>query len=257
MTRVLIGTSGWQYDDWKGRFYPKDLPKTRWLEAFAAIFPTVEVNNSFYRLPEESAFTRWRAQTPRGFVVTVKANRFITHIKRMRESEDALELFWSRCLTLGDKLGPILFQFPPRFRADLERLRTFLELLPRGIRAAFEFRDDSWHTEEMFTLLDEAEAAHVVADWPDGHSPVRVCGGWSYVRFHKGSKMRSTYPRRKLAEWADTIAGLPAREVFVYFNNDPGGAAVRNAVTLTELLADRGADVSGPHSARYGSRLAS
>ena len=243
---ILVGTSGWQYDDWRGRFYPKALPTSRWLEHFSSVFPTVEVNNSFYRLPNESAFDRWRALTPEDFVVTVKASRYITHIKRLRESAQPLELFWSRCTRLGAKLGSVLFQLPPRFAADVPRLRAFVGLLPEGMRAAFEFRDRSWETDEVFSILDDAGAALVLPDWPDREPDLRVCGGWSYVRLHKGSRVRPGYSRTKLARWADRFADLGSLDAYVYFNNDTGGAALRNAATFTQLLVDRGVDVRGP-----------
>lgn len=243
---VIVGTSGWQYDDWRDRFYAKNLPKARWLEHFSSVFPSVEVNNSFYQLPRESAFVRWREQTPPGFIVTVKANRFITHIKRLRDCAEPLELFWSRCVLLGDKLGPILFQMPPRFGADHDRLRGFVRLLPKPMRAAFEFRDASWETDETFEILDGAGAAFVIADWPDREAVVRVTGGWSYVRLHKGGKIRPGYSRRKLERWADALRALPASETFVYFNNDTGGAALRDAVALSGMLERRGVRVRGP-----------
>jgi uncharacterized protein YecE (DUF72 family) len=243
---VIIGTSGWQYDDWRGRFYPKDLSKTSWLAYFSRVFPSVEVNNSFYQLPRESAFARWREQTPSGFVVTVKANRFITHIKRLKDCGEPLELFWSRCVLLGDKLGPILFQLPPRFAADHERLRAFIRLLPKQMRAAFEFRDQSWETEETYDILDGAGAAFVIPDWPDREPPIHVTGGWSYVRLHKGGKIRPGYSRRKLERWADVLRELGAEQTYVYFNNDTGGAALRDAVTLTGMLTRRGVPTQGP-----------
>lgn len=243
---ILVGTSGWQYDDWRGRFYPKELPKTRWLDYFAARFPTVEVNNTFYRLPEERSFDRWRDGTPADFVITVKANRFITHIKRMKDSADALETFWSRASRLGDKIGPVLFQLPPRFRADHERLAAFCELLPSQMRAAFEFRDPEWETPQTYEILDRAGASFVLADWPQREAPDVVCAGWSYVRFHKGSTVRVSYSAAKLRRWADRLAAMGADPVYVYFNNDPGGAALRDARTLTKLLAERAMDVRGP-----------
>lgn len=243
---IIVGTSGWQYDDWRGRFYPERLPTAEWLRYFSRVFPSVEVNNSFYRLPDERAFDRWREIPPADFVVTVKANRYITHIKRLRDAAEPLDLFWTRCRRLGDKLGPILFQLPPRFAVDVERLRAFVALLPRSMRAAFELRDRSWETEAVFDVLDEAGAAFVIAEWPDRDVTVRLCGGWSYVRFHKGSRHRAIYTRTKLARWADRIVELGTDDVYVYFNNDPGGAALRNAVTITELLRERGADVRGP-----------
>lgn len=237
---IYIGTSGWQYDDWRGRFYPPKLPKSGWLEYFADRFPTVEVNNTFYRLPEESAFVRWRELTPRDFVVTVKASRYLTHIRRLREAREPLKLFWSRARRLGPKLGPVLFQLPPRFPVNPPLLREFCRLLPPTIRAAFEFRDTSWEVDETYETLEGAGAAFVLADWPAARVPEVVTGGWSYIRFHKGTKLTPGYPRAKLRRWADRIAEMPAADVFVYFNNDTGGAALRDAVTLAEMLADRG-----------------
>jgi uncharacterized protein YecE (DUF72 family) len=245
---IHVGTSGWQYDSWQPRFYPRGMAKDAWLRFFADVFPTVEVNNSFYRLPDERAFVRWREQTPRSFIVTVKANRFITHIKRLRECAEPVQLFWSRCLALGDNLGPILFQLPPRFAADHERLDAFCELLPKQMRAAFEFRDPSWESDETYGILDRFGAAFVLADWPTHAAPDVVTGGWSYVRLHKGGPVRPGYTRRKLAAWAKRLEAMPSKETFVYFNNDTGGAALRDAVTLTEMLTDRGVDVSGPRT---------
>ncbi len=241
MERVHVGTSGWQYRDWRGAFYPERLPQREWLPYFAASFETVEVNNSFYRLPERSTFERWRAQTPPGFIVTVKASRFITHLKRLLDPEDPLTLFWERATGLGDRLGPVLFQLPPRFRADVGRLERFLAALPNGIRPAFEFRDDSWLTDEVFGLLDAAGAALV---WPDrfgtGSERLPLVGGWAYVRFHQGNEHGPDYPRELLEGWASRIAATDAREGFVYFNNDPTGAAIRDARTLIGLLEAHG-----------------
>jgi uncharacterized protein YecE (DUF72 family) len=239
-----VGTSGWQYRDWRGRLYPNDLPTGRWLETFAAAFRTVEVNNSFYRLPPEATFRAWTERTPADFLFAVKASRFITHVKRLKEPHEPLKLFWSRARPMRPKLGPVLFQMPPRFPADPPRLATFLSALPKTIQAAFEFRDPSWETDEVFALLDGAGAAFVLADTPGARVPDVVTGGWSYARFHKGRPAAPGYPSRKLARWADRLAAIDG-DVFVYFNNDTGGAAVRDAVTFTRLLAERGVEVAG------------
>ncbi|HEV2907495.1 MAG TPA: DUF72 domain-containing protein, partial [Actinomycetota bacterium] len=145
---VLVGTSGWQYDDWRERFYPKDLPKSEWLRYFSEAFPTVEVNNTFYQLPKEETFVAWREASADGFLVTVKASRYITHLRRLRDCRDPVRLLWSRCRRLGKKLGPVLFQLPPNFKADVDLLRGFLRLLPKSMRPAFEFRHPSWENEE-------------------------------------------------------------------------------------------------------------
>ena len=237
---VLIGTSGWQYDDWRGRFYPKDLPKSRWLPYVSEAFPTVEVNNTFYQLPREETFVSWRAASADGFLVAIKASRYITHIRRLRECRDPVRLLWSRCRRLGKKLGPVLFQLPPNLKADVGLLESFLRLLPKTMRAAFEFRHASWQSDEARAALDHAGCALVLADRPGARVPNVITGGWSYIRFHQGSPLTPGYPRSKLRRWADRIAEMASRDTFVYFNNDTGGAAVRDARTLTELLQDRG-----------------
>jgi uncharacterized protein YecE (DUF72 family) len=233
---VHVGTSGWQYADWRGTFYPRDVPQRRWLEYFASHFRTVELNNSFYRLPERASFERWREQTPDGFIVAVKASRFITHLKRLREPGEPVELLWERATGLGERLGPVLFQLPPRFPAEAERLRRLLTALPRGMRPAVEFRDPSWHTDEVFGLLDDAGAALVWPDRPGLRHTLPVTGGWLYVRFHQGTETGPGYRREKLRRWASRIAAAEADEAFIYFNNDPTGAAIRDARTMIELL---------------------
>jgi uncharacterized protein YecE (DUF72 family) len=237
---VHVGTSGWQYRDWRGAFYPRELPQREWLPYFASHFETVEVNTSFYRLPERATFERWREQTPPGFIVTVKASRFITHLKRLKDPEEPVALFWERAAGLGDRLGPVLFQLPPRFQADLDRLRRFLGVLPTELRPAFEFRDDSWLTDEVFAMLDAAGAALVWPDRPGAKADLPVIGGWLYVRFHQGTRAGPDYRRAKLRRWASRIAAAGASEAFVYFNNDPTGAAIRDARTMIELLEARG-----------------
>jgi uncharacterized protein YecE (DUF72 family) len=243
---IHIGTSGWQYDSWRGTFYPPDAPTSRWLEYFAARFPTVEVNNSFYRLPSESTFRSWRDRTPDGFVMAVKASRYLTHIRRLKDPKGPVDLFWSRARELGNRLGPVLIQLPPRFGCDLERLEGLLSVLPKEMRAAVEFRDPSWEVKQVYDLLDARGAALVLPDRPGARVPDVVTGGWSYVRFHQGRPGAPGYPRDKLRRWAGRIAKTAASDVFVYFNNDPGGAALRDAVTLTGLLEERGCDVAGP-----------
>jgi uncharacterized protein YecE (DUF72 family) len=241
--RATIGTSGWVYADWRGRFYPEGVPQRAWLGWFAQRFPTVEVNASFYRLPTPATFERWREETPDGFTFAVKASRFITHIRRLRDAAEPVETFWDRSLLLGEKLGPVLFQLPPGFSADVDLLRAFLRTLPRGMLPAFEFREASWDAPQVLAALEAANAAWVLADRPGTRVSPHVTGGWSYVRFHQGTRAGPGYRRAKLRRWADRLAALPADRAFVYFNNDPGGAAVRDARTLTELLEERGVPV--------------
>jgi uncharacterized protein YecE (DUF72 family) len=248
-----VGTSGWQYASWKGTFYPRGLPQRAWLGHYATVFPTVEVNNSFYRLPEEGTFDKWRGETPRRFLFVVKASRYITHVRRLRDCRDPVELFWSRARRLGDKLGPVLFQLPPNFRADPDVLREFLRLIPREMRAAFEFRDDSWRQEAVIDLLEGAGAAWVLADRPGWRVPDIVTGGWSYVRFHQGRDQHPGYTRDKLRRWADRLLAQTAADTFVFFNNDQLAAAPADGRTLIELLQERGGRVAQPAAGQAAS----
>jgi uncharacterized protein YecE (DUF72 family) len=243
---IWVGTSGWQYASWKNRFYPKEVPQRAWLEFYTTRFPVVEVNNSFYMLPKEATFDRWRDSSPEGFLFVVKASRYITHIRRLREAKDPVDTFWSRATRLGEKLGPILFQLPPNLRADPALLKDFLGVLPGEMRPAFEFRDDSWRVEEVYELLDRAGAAWVMADRPGWHVPNIVTGGWSYIRFHQGRATHPAYSRRKLRAWARRIAGLDARDVFAFFNNDAMAAAPSDAAALMELLVETDQEVALP-----------
>ncbi|HEX8100635.1 MAG TPA: DUF72 domain-containing protein [Actinomycetota bacterium] len=244
---IYVGTSGWQYGSWKGgAFYPKGLPQRAWLSHYVTKFPVVEVNNSFYQLPKETTFDKWRVETPVDFLFVIKASRYITHIRRLRNAKDSVDLFWSRATRLGPKLGPVLFQLPPKFRADATLLRDFLALLPPEIKAAFEFRDDSWVNDEVCQLLDRAGAAWVLPDRPGARVPTIVTGGWSYLRFHQGRSFHPKYSRSKLRSWADRIAELPARDTYIFFNNDPLAAAPADAQTLMELLRTRGQQVAEP-----------
>lgn len=233
---IHVGTSGWQYRDWRGVLYPEGLAQPRWLGRYAKEFSVVEVNNSFYRLPELATFERWRSETPPGFTFVVKASRYLTHLKRLKDAEDGVRLFVERARGLGPKLGPVLFQLPPRFPVDVERLRAFLAWLPGDLRAAWEFRDPSWVADDVLTLLDQTGCAFVLPDRPGFRGPLLVTGGWSYVRFHQGSHVGPDYRRDKLRRWAERIATLPARDVWVFFNNDPTGAAVRDARFLRDVL---------------------
>jgi uncharacterized protein YecE (DUF72 family) len=236
---IWIGTSGWQYRHWKGTFYPEKLPQREWLRHYSHRFPIVEVNNSFYRLPNEASFDRWRDESPPGFVFVLKASRYITHIRRLRDPKDPVELFWSRAVRLEEKLGPVLFQLPPRFRADAALLRAFLAVLPGKMRAAFEFRDDSWQHEEVLTALDQAGAAWVLADRPGVRIQPILTGGWSYIRFHQGRAFHPGYTRQKLRSWADRIIEVGAKDTYAFFNNDALGAAPEDAQTLADLLREK------------------
>jgi uncharacterized protein YecE (DUF72 family) len=243
---IIVGTSGWQYSQWKGLFYPKDVPQRDWLPFFSERFPAVEINNTFYMLPREEVFDGWRKRSAEGFTFAVKASRYITHVRRLRDCREPLRRFWTNTRHLGPKLGPVLFQLPPNLRADLDLLRSFIDLLPKDMRAAFEFRHPTWESGEVHEALDRVGCALVLADRPGARVAPVITGGWSYVRFHQGRRMAPGYPREKLRRWAKRLAGIESAETWVFFNNDPQGAAVRDAVTLTDLLAGRGASVRGP-----------
>jgi len=238
--RVWIGCSGWNYAHWRERVYPKGLPPSRWLGHYATLFNTVEVNSTFYRLPSRTAVASWVAQTPPDFVFTVKASRYLTHIKRLTDLGPGLERFHERIepLVESPKLGPVLWQLPESFHRDDDRLAGALEALPRG-RHCFEFRHPSWFVEGVYALLREHGAALVIGDHPERpFQSHELTSDWTFVRFHQGSRgRRGNYSDRELETWRRRIAGWRSRvEVFGYFNNDWEGFAVKNALWLSERL---------------------
>jgi uncharacterized protein YecE (DUF72 family) len=238
---VRIGCSGWEYKHWHGDFYPADLPRPRWFEHYAARFDTVEINNSFYRLPEESTFARWAERAPARFVYAVKASRFLTHMKKLKDPEEPLERLFSRMRPLKRHLGPVLYQLPPNFRLDRTRLEHFLQSLPRGIRHVIEFRDPSWYADEVSALLDRFRVARCLHDMKGSATGRERIGPFVYVRFHGASGTYSGgYPEGRLARWAEWMRCQSAdgADVYAYFNNDVGGHAPRDAVTLRRHLED-------------------
>lgn len=235
---AFVGTSGWQYRHWRNRFYPEGLAAGSWLAHYTERLPTVEVNASFYRLPERQTVERWSATAPAGFVFAFKASRYLTHIRRLRDGAEPLERMLRVVAGAGSKLGPVLFQLPPTLRRDEALLRDFLELLPREPRSAFEFRHRSWFAEGVFEMLDSAGAALVHADRPGVGAEVPTNGGWSYLRFHQGQRSDPRYRRSKLRAYAEAIAAVGSLDVFAYFNNDASGAAPVDAATLIELLGE-------------------
>ncbi len=240
---LLVGTSGWQYRDWRGRFYPERLAQAKWLEHYAGRFATVESNNAFYRLPEPHTFAAWAARTPADFVMAVKASRFLTHVRRLRDPEEPVRRFVEHAAHLGAKLGPVLLQLPPTLKADLGALRATLERFPPGMRVAVEPRHESWFGDETRALLAEQGAALCLADSPRARSPVWRTAAWSYLRFHQGTATPAPcYGERALAGWAEVLAGTwgPEAEVYVYFNNDRGGCAVRDAARFARAAARAG-----------------
>jgi uncharacterized protein YecE (DUF72 family) len=235
---IRIGCSGWSYDHWRGRLYPAGTPTGRWLELYAATFDTVELNATFYRLPVKKTVERWAEATPAGFCFAVKASRYLTHVRRLQELREGLERLAERLepLVAAGKLGPVLWQLPPTFERDDERLAAALAALPPGGRHAFEFRHPSWFAADVYALLRANGAALVVADRASlPAAPWVDTAGWSYLRFHHGrSGRRGNYSRAELRRWAGRIRHARG-DVYAYFNNDWEGFAVDNARTLREL----------------------
>jgi uncharacterized protein YecE (DUF72 family) len=241
----MMGTSGWQYKDWRaeGRLYEPKLPQRLWLERFAESFATVEVNNAFYRLPERDTFAQWRQRTPSDFVFAVKVSRYLTHIKRLQEPAEPVARFLSRADALGDKLGPVLLQLPPTLKIDIAALDETLSQFPRTIKVAVEPRHDSWWTDEVRDLLTRHNAALC---WADRLSrpvtPLWETADFGYLRLHEGkAKPWPRYGRTALSTWLDRLTDVPT---YVYFNNDPGGAAVTDATAMAAQARRRGMDVT-------------
>jgi uncharacterized protein YecE (DUF72 family) len=240
--RARVGCSGWQYRDWKKRFYPEDLPQSRWLEYYAKTFDTVEINNSFYRLPTREAVVGWRSRAPRGFLFAVKASRYLTHLRKLKDPADPLDLFFDRARLLQRHLGPVLYQLPPRWRANQERLQHFLGEIPRDVKQAIEFREADWYTPATFDALARSHVALCLHDMPGSAPPRTVVGPFVYVRFHGATaKYAGSYSDDQLSEWADWLGAQldGGHDVFAYFNNDRDGHAVQNALTLRELIESR------------------
>jgi len=242
-SQLIIGTSGWHYRHWREIFYPSKLPSADMLQWYARSFNTVEINNTFYKLPTEDALLRWHEIAPAGFTFAVKGSRFITHIKRLREPESAIALFFSRVELLREKLGPILFQLPPHRGANVERMQEFLAALPRGHRYCVEFRDFSWYTPAIYDLLRKRNVALCVHDWRDMKWPIELTADFTYIRFHGPSgRYHGNYSPKMLKEWAERIEQWASRlsNIYVYFNNDQGGNATENARSLERLCGGLG-----------------
>lgn len=213
---MLVGTSGYNYDTWKGRFYPEGLASKRWLSFYAGRFPTVEINYTFYRHPSAKTYEGWAAETPAGFTFALKASQAITHRARLKDAEERVRFFCDGTTALGDKRGPVLFGLPPNLKKDLPRLRAFLATLPTGLRAAFEFRHASWLDEETFAALREAGASLCVADSEDLETPCVATAPWGYLRLR-----RADYDAAALDRWAGLLRSTGwTEEVFVYFKHE-------------------------------------
>jgi uncharacterized protein YecE (DUF72 family) len=229
---ALIGTSGWHYQHWKGGFYPGGVPASRWLEFYATRFQTVEVNNAFYRLPKGEMFSQWAAATPDDFVIAVKASRYLTHIKRLKDPAEPVARLMSRASELGARLGPVLLQLPPNLQANPGALDETLQHFPKGVRVAVEVRHPSWLSNEVRSVLENRGAAWCMADGGPIDIPRWRTAEWGYVRFHRGrGQPPSCYTRSPLETWARRLADLfdDRSDVYCYFNNDGHGCALRDA----------------------------
>ena len=236
---IHIGTSGWHYKHWKGTFYPEGTKDADQLKQYIKTFRTVELNNSFYRLPEAATFTAWKEAVPDGFVFSVKASRYITHVKKLHDTAEAAQTFLERAAHLGNKLGPVLFQLPPGWSVNIGRLEEFLNDLPAKYRYTFEFRNRSWYDQEVYALLRKHRCAFCIYEL-DGHlSPTEVTAGFVYVRLHgPGRKYQGSYTETVLKGWMDQCREWQheGRDVYMYFDNDQAGYAAFNARRLLELL---------------------
>jgi len=237
--KLFIGTSGYSYPHWRKVFYPDGLPQSGWLEYYAEHFTTVELNNTFYHLPGKQNFESWRKRAPKDFTFAVKASRFITHVKKLKDPKPPLRLFMSRAKGLKTKLGPILYQLPPKFKCNLPRLRKFAEALPKGYVHVFEFRDPSWLNEDVYDVLRKNKLGFCIYSMPGSKCPDVVTSNVVYIRMHGGSVLYgSNYSGSELKALAKKVRGFLKKglKAYVYFNNDARGYAVNNALSLKRLL---------------------
>lgn len=240
--RIHIGTSGWHYKHWAGTFYPENLRPKDYTSYYARFFRTVEINNTFYKLPSAATFAAWRQSVPDDFVFAVKASRYMTHMKKLLDPQEPLSRFFGSANALAHKLGPVLFQLPPGWHVNADRLRRFLALLPPHQKYSFEFRHGSWYTEEILGLLRKQNVAFCIYEL-DGHlSPLHVTASFVYVRLHgPEGKYSGSYPEEALQQWAQRCSDWQQQglEVYLYFDNDQLGYAAFNALRLKEILKQK------------------
>jgi uncharacterized protein YecE (DUF72 family) len=256
-----VGCSGWQYKHWRGAFYPVDLPASQWFAYYASQFDTVEINNTFYRLPEASTFAAWRKRATPGFLYAVKASRFLTHMKKLKDPAEPIHRLFQRAQRLQRTLGPVLYQLPPHWPANIERLSAFVRALPKRRQHVIEFREPSWYNDEVFELLERKGIALCLHDMAGSRTGKMMVGPFVYVRFHGPAKYTGSYDDRVLNDWAEWLTAQMrhGRQIFAYFNNDAVGHAPRDAIRLRRAIAltysapkragssaDRGRDFSGP-----------
>ena len=236
---IFIGTSGWNYRHWKGIFYPENIKDAEQFNWYARKLDTVELNNPFYHLPPAETFKNWRQQSPANFIFAVKASRYITHMKKLIVDTKSLHLFFSHATQLKEKLGPILFQLPPKWKVNVQRLQTFLQALPKGHRYTFEFRDPSWYTTEVYEVLHKFNAAFCIYELDRHLSPLQVTADFIYIRLHgPDNKYQGNYDNAVLKKWSERIKEWQNKnkDVYIYFDNDQAAFAVFNAISLRQML---------------------
>ena len=240
---LRIGTSGYHYKPWVGRYYPPDIKPGEMLAHYLRDFDTVELNNTFYQLPKEEAFDTWRKSTPSDFLFAVKGSRFITHMIKLKDPERGLVNFMPRAERLRGKLGPILWQLPPGWKVNLERLEEFLQLLPKEHRYTFELRNETWMNDQVYELLAKYNAAFCIYELAGYQSPIELTADWTYIRLHGPTpfKYQGSYSDAQLEMWAERIRGWKRKmkAVYVYFDNDDSAYAVYNAMTLRRMLGQK------------------
>lgn len=238
-TKLYIGTSGWHYKHWKGTFYPAELKAREHFDYYMKYFDTVEINNTFYRLPPKEVFLGWTNKVDKDFIYVVKASRFITHMKKLNDASEGLANFLENTAMLGENLGPILFQLPPNWEINTLRLEKFLHSLPKQFRYVFEFRNSTWYNEEVYKLLEEHNCAFCIYELAGHLSPVKVTADFVYLRLHgPDGKYQGSYSDENLEKWASQCREWmnSGKDTYVYFDNDEKGYAAFNALKLKELL---------------------
>jgi uncharacterized protein YecE (DUF72 family) len=239
--KIYIGTSGWNYAHWKGKFYPAALPHDDEFDFYAQKFNTVELNNSFYRLPEKETFHKWRKNSPDDFIFSVKAPQFITHMKKLKDPVESTHDLLLHIEGLGSKLGPVLFQLPPLWNANTERLLEFMLSLPRKFRYTFEFRSHSWYDDSIYRLLEKYNCAFCIYHLAGHLSPIKITADFVYIRLHgPGNKYQGNYTEAEIRQWADLSLHWSAKgkDVYVYFDNDQNAYAAKNALRLKHFIED-------------------
>lgn len=237
--QIYIGTSGWQYKHWRGTFYPDDIKVKDHFDYYQKYFDTVEINASFYRIPTKEIFAKWRDKANDDFIYVIKANRYITHYNKLRDTMETLDHFLSNALELKEKLGPILFQLPPGWEVDIERLENFLKILPNDLRYVFEFRNTTWYNNEVDAILKKYHCAFCIYQLGGHLAPIKVTADFVYVRLHGPKvKYKGSYNDETLKEWAKRCGGWLGenKDIYVYFDNDEKGYAAFNALDLKRLL---------------------